>query len=304
MDYRKKLIVAPDSKFHLKNFDPSWHGQHENEKEAADEIARHLTSLAEHQRLLYGEKKHALLIVLQGIDAAGKDGVCWHVIKGMNPQGVKVTGFKQPTPEEHAHDFLWRVHPHAPGLGQVAVFNRSHYEDVLVARVHKLVPKAVWSSRYDRINEFEQLLHESGVTIIKLFLTISPEEQLQRFGERLSDPMRQWKISNSDYTERAFWNDYNAAYEDMLEKCSTKHAPWYVLPSNHKWFRNLAASQIIASTLQDLKMKLPEPCVDIEAIRAQFHAAQAAPGNPEKVAQKAVATTKDKAKSIKSKGKK
>ena len=304
MDYRKKLIVAPDSKFHLKNFDPSWHGQHENEKEAADEIARHLTSLAEHQRLLYGEKKHALLIVLQGIDAAGKDGVCWHVIKGMNPQGVKVTGFKQPTPEEHAHDFLWRVHPHAPGLGQVAVFNRSHYEDVLVARVHKLVPKAVWSSRYDRINEFEQLLHESGVTIIKFFLTISPEEQLQRFGERLNDPMRQWKISNSDYTERAFWNDYNAAYEDMLEKCSTKHAPWYVLPSNHKWFRNLAASQIIASTLQDLKMKLPEPSVDIEAIRAQFHAAQAAPGNPEKAAQKAVAITKDKAKSSKSKSKK
>lgn len=306
MDYRKKLIVAPGSKFQLKNFDPSWHGQHENEKDAADEIAKHLSSIAEYQRLLYGEKRHALLIVLQGIDAAGKDGVCWHVIKGMNPQGVKVTGFKQPTPEEHAHDFLWRVHPHAPGLGQVAVFNRSHYEDVLVARVHELVPKSVWSSRYDRINEFEQLLHESGVTIIKFFLTISPEEQLQRFGERLSDPMRQWKISNSDYTERALWNDYNAAYEDMLEKCSTKHAPWYVLPSNHKWFRNLAASQIIASTLQGLKMELPKPSVDIEAIRTQFHLAQAAPGDPEKAAkkqaiEKATVKTKDKAKPSKRK---
>lgn len=289
MDYRKKLVVEPGSKVRLKNVDPGWHGHHGGEKEAAEEIAQHLSSIAEHQRLLYGEKRHALLIVLQGIDAAGKDGVCWHVVKGMNPQGVSVTGFKQPTPEERAHDFLWRVHPHAPGLGQVAVFNRSHYEDVLVARVHKLAPKSVWSARYDRINEFESLLHESGVTIIKLFLMISPEEQLKRFGERLDDPMRQWKISNSDYTERALWDDYIEAYEAMLEQCSTKHAPWYVLPSNHKWFRNLAASQIIAATLQDLHMKLPKPTVDIETIRAEYHSAEAAPSNPEKAAKKAEA---------------
>ncbi|THJ32990.1 polyphosphate kinase 2 family protein [Lampropedia aestuarii] len=287
MDYRKKLIVKPGSKVRLSKLDPAWHGSHDSEKEAAEEIAKHLSTIAEHQRLLYGEKQHALLIVLQGIDAAGKDGVCWHVIKGMNPQGVSVTGFKQPTPQERAHDFLWRVHPHTPGLGQVAVFNRSHYEDVLVARVHNLVPKSVWTTRYDRINEFEQLLHESGVTIIKFFLMISPEEQLKRFGERLDDPMRQWKISDSDYTERALWDDYIGAYEAMLNKCSTAYAPWYVLPSNNKWFRNLAASQIIAATLQDLHMQLPAPTVDIQAIRAQYHSAETHPGKPEATGKKA-----------------
>lgn len=299
MDYRKKLIVEPGSKVQLKHMDAGWHGRHDNEKQATEEIAKHLASIAEHQRLLYGEKRHSLLIVLQGIDAAGKDGVCWHVIKGMNPQGVSVTGFKQPTPEERAHDFLWRVHPHTPGLGQVAVFNRSHYEDVLVARVHKLAPKSVWSARYDRINEFEKLLEESGVTIIKFFLMITPEEQLKRFGERLDDPMRQWKISDSDYTERAMWDDYISAYEAMLEKCSTKHAPWYILPSNHKWFRNLAASQIIASTLQDLHMKLPKPTVDIETIRAEYHTTSENPHNPEKTAQKASKKIKGKAKDAK-----
>ena len=287
LDYRKKLNVEPGSKVRLKDFDPSWHGKHESEKEAEEEIAKHLARLAMQQRLLYGEKRHALLIVLQGIDAAGKDGVCWHVIKGMNPQGVRVTGFKQPTPEERAHDFLWRVHPHAPGLGEVAVFNRSHYEDVLVVRVHDLVPKSVWSKRYDRINEFERLLTESGVTVVKFFLWISPEEQLRRFGERLDDPMRQWKISDSDYSERALWDDYVKAYEDMLANCSTKHAPWYVIPSNHKWFRNLAVSQIIAATLEDLKMKLPEPTVDLAKIRAEYHAAAAHPADPEPAAGRA-----------------
>lgn len=287
MDYRKKLIVEPGAKVRLKDVDPGWHGKHEDEKDAAGEIARHLDRIARQQRLLYGEKRHALLIVLQGIDAAGKDGVCWHVIKGMNPQGVSVTGFKQPTPEERAHDFLWRVHPHAPGLGQVAVFNRSHYEDVLVVRVHKMVAKSVWSTRYDRINEFERLLAESGVAIVKFFLWISPQEQLKRFGERIEDPMRQWKISDSDYSERALWDDYVKAYEDMLAKCSTGHAPWYVLPSNDKWFRNLAASQIIAATLEDLHMKLPAPTVDLAQIKAEYHATAADPAHPEKVAKAA-----------------
>lgn len=282
MDYRKKLIVEPGSKVRLKDRDPSWHGKHEDEKAAAEETARHLARITTQQRLLYGERRHALLIVLQGIDAAGKDGVCWHVMQAMNPQGVGVTGFKQPTPEEQAHDFLWRVHPHAPGLGRVAVFNRSHYEDVLVVRVHKLAPKSVWSTRYDRINEFERLLHESGVTIVKLFLQITPEEQLRRFAERLDDPMRQWKISDSDYSERALWDDYAKAYEAMLENCSTEHAPWYVIPSNHKWFRNLAASQIVAATLEDLGMKLPQPTVDIAKIRAEYHDSAADPAHPGK----------------------
>ena len=287
MDYRKKLIVEPGAKIRLKSLDPAWHGKHEDEKDAAEEIARHLARITTQQQLLYGEKKHALLIVLQGIDAAGKDGTCWHVISAMNPQGVDVTGFKQPTPEEKAHDFLWRVHPHAPGLGQVGVFNRSHYEDVLVVRVHKLVPKSVWSGRYEAINAFEKQLADSGVTILKFFLLISPEEQLRRFAERLDDPARQWKISESDYSERALWDDYIAAFEAMLAKCSTERAPWYVIPSNHKWFRNLAVSQIVAATLEDLRMKLPAPSVDLAAIRAAYHAASGDLAHPGKAAKAA-----------------
>jgi len=158
-------------------------------------------------------------------------------------------------------------------LGQVAVFNRSHYEDVLVVRVHDLVPKKVWSQRFHLINEFEKMLVDQGTAIIKLFLYISPEEQLARFKQRLEDPRRQWKISDSDYKEREFWNKYIEAYEDMLEKCSTKHAPWYLIPSNHKWFRNLAVSHIIADTLDDLGMKMPEPTVDLDLVRQKYHAA-------------------------------
>ena len=221
MDYRKKLIVKPGAKVRLKDIDPAWHGQHENEAAAAKELAENVARLTDLQYLLYAEKKHSLLIVVQGIDAAGKDGTCWHVITAMNPQGTTVTSFKQPTAEELAHDFLWRVHPHVPGLGQVAVFNRSHYEDVLVGRVHNLVPESVWSKRYKEINQFEKLLARKGTTILKFFLYISPEEQLERFGKRLDDPSRQWKISESDYKERAYWDDYVKAYEAMLEQCST-----------------------------------------------------------------------------------
>jgi PPK2 family polyphosphate:nucleotide phosphotransferase len=225
------------------------------------------------QYLLYAEKKHALLIVLQGIDAAGKDGTCWHVMTAMNPQGTTVTGFKQPTEEDRAHDFLWRIHPHTPGLGRVAVFNRSYYEDVLVVRVHNLVSKDVWSRRYGLINDFEKLLSDRGTIIIKFFLYISPDEQLERFRQRLDDPHRRWKISEADYKEREHWGEYVTAYEAMLEKCSTDYAPWYVTPSNHKWFRNLAVSQIIANTLDDLGMKMPRPTVDLEQVRREYHAA-------------------------------
>ncbi len=277
MDYRKKLVVAPGSKVRLKAIDPAFHGRHEDEKRAGAELAREVARLTGLQYRLYAERKHALLVVLQGIDAAGKDGTVWHVMTAMNPQGTTVTGFKEPTPEELAHDFLWRVHPHAPGRGQVAVFNRSHYEDVLVVRVHGLVPKAVWSKRYDEINAFEHFLADNGTTIVKFFLLISPEEQLARFRDRLDDPARQWKISDSDYKERAFWGDYAKAYEAMLERCSTEHAPWYVIPSNHKWFRNLAVSRILADTLDDLKMKLPKPTVDLDAIRKEYHAAAGKP---------------------------
>ena len=273
MDYAKHLVVEPGQRVKLRDVDPAFHGKHENAELAAAEIAANLEKMQKLQYTLYAEKAHSLLIVLQGIDAAGKDGVCRHVITAMNPQGCDVTGFKQPTPEERGHDFLWRVHRHAPGNGRVAIFNRSHYEDVLVVRVHKLVPKETWQPRYDHINAFEKLLADSGTTILKFFLWISKDEQLARFKARLDDPARQWKISDSDYSERTLWDDYTAAYEDMLERCSTGVAPWYVIPSNHKWFRNLAVSSIIVQAMEGMKMQMPRPTVDLAAIRKAYHKA-------------------------------
>mgnify|MGYP000424579723 CR=1 FL=1 len=273
MSYREKLVVKPGSHVTLADIDPGYHGHAESHQKAEPEIAANLDRITALQELLYAEKKHALLIVLQGIDAAGKDGVCWHVIRAMNPQGCTVSSFKQPSADDLAHDFLWRVHPKVPGRGQVGVFNRSHYEDVLVVRVHDLVPKAIWERRYEAINEFERLLSVNGVTIVKFFLYISKEEQLERFARRLDDTDRQWKISASDYAEREYWDAYIAAYEAMLTECSTKHAPWYVIPSNHKWFRNLAVSSIIRETMEDMDIKAPVPTVDIDAIRKKYHQA-------------------------------
>ena len=273
MNFRKKFCVKPGHKFKLADVDPDFHGHHTSEKDAKQELDDAKAKLTAMQRLFYGDRSRALLIVLQGIDGAGKDGTCWHVISAMDPQGVKVQGFKQPTAEEHAHDFLWRVHPHAPAKGEVAVFNRSHYEDVLVVRVHKLVPKPVWQARYDLINQWEKLLNVANeTTILKFFLYISKDEQLARFKERLDDPGRQWKISESDYSERSYWDDYIDAFEDALTNCSKKHAPWYVIPSNHKWFRNLAVSKIIADSMEDMHLKLPKPTVDIDKIRRLYHA--------------------------------
>lgn len=270
---RSDFIVKPGTRIRLADVNASFHGKHESEKEANKTIKENREHISELQKKLYGEKKHSLLIVLQGIDAAGKDGVCWHVVSSMDPQGTYVKGFKQPTPEELSHDFLWRIHRYTPGLGEVAVFNRSHYEDVLVTRVHNLVPKKIWSKRYDMINSFEEMLSAHNTTILKFFLYISPEEQLKRFEQRLDDPARQWKISEADYKERALWDDYIAAYEDMLKKCSTSYAPWYVIPSNDKWFRNLAISHIIKKTLGKMHLKLPEPSVDLEQIRKAYHQA-------------------------------
>lgn len=279
MDLREKLLVRPGSAVKLGAFDAAYHGKFSNKEEANAEMQRSLSSLTTLQQKLYAEKKHAVLVVLQGIDAAGKDGTCWHVLSAMNPQGTSVTGFKAPTPEELSHDFLWRIHPHTPGLGSISVFNRSHYEDVLAVRVHNLVPKEVWSRRYDQINDFEEMLAAHNVTILKFFLYITPEEQLERFRRRLDDPARQWKISESDYIERARWGEYEKAYEAMLEKCSTAHAPWYLIPANHKWFRNLAVASILEQTMTDLNMAMPKPTVDIEAIRRKYHAAVANPIN-------------------------
>ncbi|MGA3301719.1 MAG: polyphosphate kinase 2 family protein [Methylovirgula sp.] len=273
MDFQKEFLVKPDSKIKLADIDPASHGSY-TEADANAELAKHKETISVLQRRLNAEATRALLIVLQGIDSAGKDGTIWHVINSMDPEGVRVTGFKVPTAEELAHDFLWRVDEHAPAKGNIAVFNRSHYEDVLVARVHSLVPKKIWNARYDFINEWEKLLVvDNNTTILKFFLYISKEEQLRRFKHRLDDPERQWKISEADYKEREYWDDYIDAFEDMFSNCSKNNAPWFIIPSNDKWFRNLAVAKIIAETLEEMNPKYPPPKVNIDEIRQLYHSA-------------------------------
>ncbi len=273
MDYRKKFRAKPDEKLRLSKVDPSFTGEHESDAMAKEATEHTRAKLAHQQNKLYAEHKHSVLVVLQAVDAGGKDGTIKHVFSGVNPQGVRVASFKQPTPPELAHDFLWRVHPHAPGRGEIAIFNRSHYESVLVERVHKLIDKATWTRRYREIRDFEALLCRNGTTILKFFLHISKEEQLARFAERLADPGRNWKISEADYTEREFWDDYIEAFEDAIRATSTREAPWYVIPSNAKWFRNLAVSQIIADAMADLDLAYPPPSVNLTEIRRKYHAA-------------------------------
>jgi PPK2 family polyphosphate:nucleotide phosphotransferase len=275
VDYRKKFVVEPDSKVDLARVDPKFTGKLSSEADAKAELDAHCERFTKLQYLLYADGTQSLLVVLQGMDASGKDGTVRHVFRDIDPQGITVRSFKVPTPEELAHDFLWRVHAAAPRRGSVAIFNRSHYEDVLVARVHELVPKEVWSKRYGRIVDFEKNLVQSDTHILKFFLHISPEEQLRRFKQRLEDPARQWKISESDYTERDYWDDYVRAYEAALEKTSTERAPWFIIPSDHKWFRDLVVSTIIVDTLEDLHMRLPQPHVNLADIARKYHAADA-----------------------------
>ena len=273
MRFDSEFRVKPGRKLRLKGIDPAYCGHHTSEQDAKPAITHYREKMARLQTLLYADRAKSVLIVLQGLDAAGKDGTVNHVLSALNPQGVSVTGFKTPTPAELAHDFLWRVHPHAPGKGEIAVFNRSHYEDVLVTRVHKLIDKPTWKERYKRIRGFEELLVEDNTLILKFYLHISKEEQLERFAQRLDDPARNWKISESDYTERAFWDAYIAAFEDAIEATTTKTAPWFVIPANHKWFRNLAVSQIIADAMEGLNLHYPKPTADLAQIRRQYHAA-------------------------------
>jgi PPK2 family polyphosphate:nucleotide phosphotransferase len=229
--------------------------------------------LADLQARLWAEAKRGVLLVLQAMDAGGKDGTIRRVFSGVNPQGVDVASFKQPTPLELSHDFLWRIHAQAPRAGQIVIFNRSHYEDVLVTRVHKLIDKKTCAQRYEHIRDFEALLAQSGTTILKFFLHISKEEQLDRFAQRLDDPGRNWKISESDYSERELWDDYIDAYEDAIAATSMATAPWFVIPANHKWFRNLAVSQIIAGAMADLDLAFPPPSVNLADMRRKYHAA-------------------------------
>ena len=274
MDYRKKFVVEPGGKVHLAKIDPSYTGKHESQEKALTEIQKHVERMNKLQYLLYADGNQSLLVVLQALDAAGKDGVIRHVFSCMNPQGTFVFGFKQPSKDEAAHDFLWRAHCHAPGKGEVVIFNRSYYESVLVVRVHKLVEHSAWSKRYELINDFEKMLSRNGTTVLKFFLHISPEEQLARFKQRLDDPSRHWKISDSDYSERELWPEYIEAYEDAIALTTTKRALWYIVPANHKWFRDLAVSQIIADTMDEMGLKLPPTHVDIADIRSKFHAAE------------------------------
>ncbi len=271
-DFYHRFVVPCGCSFDLEKCDPDYKDDLTNKKAARHEIEYYAKRLRDLQYLLYAENKRSLLIVLQGLDASGKDGTIRHVLGYMNPQGCRVQAFKQPSSLEAAHDFLWRIHQAVPKKGEAVIFNRSHYEDVLVARVHNLVPKKVWKARYQQINAFESFLTENNTKILKFFLHISPDEQLRRFKKRLDDPDRWWKISESDYSERRYWNDYQQAYQDVVSKCSTDKAPWFVIPSNHKWFRNLAISRIVVEVLEKQQMSFPEPTVDLHEIRNKYHA--------------------------------
>ena len=272
MNDSERFRIKPATKVKLDRVDPGF--THASETEAAASLEAEKARLHELQGLLYAEHARSLLICLQGMDTSGKDGTIGHIFGAMNPQGCRVTSFKAPSGEELSHDFLWRIHRAVPAKGEVVIFNRSHYEDVLVARVHKLVSKSTWSRRYEQINAFEEELAAEGTHILKFFLHISKQEQLKRFKARLDDPSKQWKISEADYAERKYWGDYVAAYDDALSRCSTKHAPWFVIPSDHKWFRNLAIARIVVATLEALKMRYPKPTVDLDRIRREYHAAK------------------------------
>ena len=258
MKYVKRFRVSPGSKVKLKNIDPAFNDGHKSHKEAAEAIEQYQKKLRRLQDLLYADGRCSLLICLQGMDTAGKDGTINHILAAMNPQGCRVVGFRQPSVEDLAHDFLWRIHRAVPSKGEVAIFNRTHYEDVLAVRVHGLVPHTIWSRRYDQINAFEKELVESGTHILKFFLHISKQEQLDRFKDRLDDPAKQWKISESDYKERKFWDDYMRAYEQCLSATSTDDAPWYVVPADDKKNARLIVSSIVVETMQALPMAYPE----------------------------------------------
>jgi PPK2 family polyphosphate:nucleotide phosphotransferase len=264
-DLSKHLIAAPGAKTKLNAIDPD--ATHGIEKQRGNErLAKNLERLSVLQYQLYAEARRSVLVVLQGIDAGGKDGTIKHVMSGLNPQGVTVTSFKVPEGEEKRHDFLWRVHRAVPTYGDLGIFNRSHYEQVLVVRVHDLEPKAVWSKHYDEINNFERMLSNNGVTILKFLLYISKDEQAKRFRERLEDKTKNWKFSMGDVKEREYWDEYIAAYDDLLRKCSTEYAPWYVIPANHNWFRNLAVSEILVETLEKMDLKYPKATADVSKI--------------------------------------
>ena len=264
IDLRDALRVKPGQRVRLAGMDAG--AEHGWTKEtAAPELDRQLDRLTDLQDRLWAEAKRSVLVVLQGIDAAGKDGTIKKVMTAFNPQGCPVTSFKVPSTEELAHDYLWRVHKAVPRKGEIGIFNRSHYEEVLIVRVHELVPRSVWSRRYEEINAFERHLVDNGTVVIKFFLSIDKDEQRERFQARYDDPTKRWKFSMGDLAERARWDDYQAAFDEALTRTSTEHAPWYVIPADRKWFRNLAVASILADTIAELKPRYPAVAEDVPA---------------------------------------
>lgn len=268
MTATSSFLISPGAKVNLrKRSTDDDGGLSKQEAEAA--LAKACARLFELQALMYAERRHALLVVLQAMDTGGKDSTIRAIFTGMNPQGCRVTSFKAPHELERMHDFLWRVHQAVPPLGDIGIFNRSHYEDVLIVRVRKLVPEKRWKARYDHINAFEEMLHDEGVTIRKFFLHISKDYQKERLRRRLDDPEKHWKFNPDDLKERAHWDDYQEAYEEALSRCSTKHAPWYVIPAENRPFRNLLVARALVEALEALNMKYPKPMFDPADLRIE-----------------------------------
>jgi PPK2 family polyphosphate:nucleotide phosphotransferase len=263
----KRHRVEPGQRVRLRNIAADDIGTYTSREDAEKDLARDLERMFELQNRLYAENRRAVLVILQGMDAAGKDGTISHVFRGLNPQGVQVAVFGAPSTEELRHDYLWRIHRAVPRHGNIGIFNRSHYEDVLAVRVRALVPKSIWSRRFEQINEFERMLSETGTTILKFYLHVSKREQRKRLGERLHDPNKNWKFAQSDIDDRALWRDYVDAYEDVLERCSTEWAPWHIVPADHKWYRNLVVARTIVKTLADMAPKIPRPKIDVSKVR-------------------------------------
>jgi PPK2 family polyphosphate:nucleotide phosphotransferase len=260
------IVPPPHHAIRLADFDPSHVAGNWSKESGREQIDTNIAVISDLAYRLYAENKRALLIILQGVDTSGKDGTIRCVMTGVNPQSCQVTAFKQPSIEELDHDFLWRIHNSVPRRGEIGIFNRSHYEDVLVVRVHKLVPDDEWKTRYDRINEFEELLVEGGLAVLKFFLHISKDEQRQRLQERLDDSTKQWKFALNDLDERKLWDEYQRAYEDVLTKCNTKHAPWHIVPADRKWYRNLVVSQAVREALESMNPQMPPRDPALEGI--------------------------------------
>jgi PPK2 family polyphosphate:nucleotide phosphotransferase len=264
---KSPYLIEPGKKVRLTRLKTDEDGGFQSKEEAAPVLVKHRERLAEMQELFWASRQKALLIVLQGMDTAGKDGTISHIFSGVNPQGCNVASFKVPTPVELEHDFLWRVHAAVPPRGMIQIFNRSHYEDVLAPRVHKLISEKVVQRRIDDINRFERTLADNDVVILKFFLNISKQEQTRRLEARIDTPDKHWKLSPADFKEREYWNQYIQAYNEVLSETSTKHAPWFAIPSDVKWYRNIAISEIIVQAMKGMKLEYPKPVMDVSKIK-------------------------------------